>query len=69
MASEPEDGWPGGEDGQQELPPNAMYNELYHKVMTSKSPARILNNKVSSFEIYKDGWNSLQDRMDKNYQR
>ena len=44
-----------------------MYNELYHKVMTDKGNARILNNKISSFDVYKDGWNNIQDRMDKNY--
>lgn len=48
---------------------NPMYNELYHKVMASKSPNRILNNKVSGFDVYKEGWNNIQDRMDKNYQR
>lgn len=35
--------------------------------MTTQSKTRILNNKVSSFDIYKDGWNQLQDKNDKNY--
>ena len=41
--------------------------------MDNKSPEgqqhRILNNRVSSFEVYKDGWNQIQDKMDKNYQK
>jgi hypothetical protein len=45
-----------------------MYNELYHKVMTTGTKTtRILNNKVSTFEVYKEGWNQLQDKNDKNY--
>ena len=67
--SQPEDAFLGGQEAELEMPPNKMYNELYHKVMQSKSPTRILNNKVSSFEVYKDGWNTLQDRADKSYQR
>lgn len=44
-----------------QVPPADMYKDIYHQVMRSKSPAgaqhRILNNKLSSFEVYKDGWN------------
>lgn len=56
-----------------QMPPTAMYKDIYHKVMQTKSPLggqhRILNNKISSFEVYKDGWNQIQDKMDKNYQK
>lgn len=65
---------PGRASAQEDQPPAAMYNELYHKVMKNKNPTGphtrpLLSNKVSSFEVYKDGWNQIQDKMDKNYQK
>lgn len=30
---------------------------------------RLEISKPSTFEIYKEGWNKLQDKADKNYQR
>lgn len=47
-----------------------MYEELYHKVMKVKDPKdRLSNNQYNTFDAYKDTWNRIQDRNDRDYQR
>lgn len=52
-----------------------MYSDLYHEVMKSKSPVNQghhrpqFNNKTNSFNAYKDSWNQMQDKIDKDYQK
>lgn len=50
-----------------------MYEDLYHKVMQDKEAMkpkhRLGEDKASTFETYKDGWNSIQDKVDNEYQR
>lgn len=45
-----------------------LYEQLYHKVMTGQtSKNRIEKPQSNNFEVYKTGWNSMQDKNDKEY--
>jgi hypothetical protein len=47
-----------------------LYEQLYHKVMTGQTPKnRIDRPNSNNFEIYKQGWNAMQDKNDKEYQK
>lgn len=52
-----------------------MYADLYHKVMREKDPSaaahRVIKQvqKTNTFDVYKDGWNTLQDKSDREYQK
>ena len=47
-----------------------MYTDLYHKVMESKNPKNRIDPGIkNTFETYKDGWNKIQDKVDKDYQK
>jgi len=52
-----------------------MYADLYHKVMREKNPSAAAHRtikqvqKTNTFDIYKDGWNTMQDKSDREYQK
>ena len=46
-----------------------MYEDLYHKVVDTKPTHRLAVDKNSTFETYKEGWNTIQDKVDTEYQR
>jgi hypothetical protein len=41
--------------------------------MKSKSPEskarHLVNNESNAFDVYREGWNQMQDRMDRDYQK
>lgn len=47
-----------------------VYQKLFNNVMNSKSPYRVDGYKqINPFEVYKENWNRIQDKMDKEYQK
>jgi len=48
-----------------------MYEDLYHKVMKSKNPKdnthRVGGQSVNTFQVFKEGWSSMQDKINKDY--
>jgi hypothetical protein len=62
-----------GVSDQSNIHKERMYEDLYHKVMQDKDSTkpkhRLVPDKNSTFETYKDGWNSIQDKVDNEYQR
>lgn len=51
-------------------PNDKLYEKLYHKVMTGQNAKNRMERPPSNtFEVYKNGWNAMQDKNDKEYQR
>jgi hypothetical protein len=45
-----------------------MYENLYHKVMSSTSQKHRLQSPTENdFNVYKAGWNEMQDKRDNSY--
>lgn len=47
-----------------------MYEDLYHRVMKNNDPfakTRLPTDNTSTFDLYKDGWNQIQDKVDSEY--
>lgn len=49
-----------------------MYQDLYHQVMKSKDmkeSTHRVGQPMNAFQVYKEGWNKIQDKIDKDYQK
>jgi uncharacterized glyoxalase superfamily metalloenzyme YdcJ len=49
-----------------------MYSNLYQKVMKAKNPRENSNRMdqaagSNTFDVFKAGWNQMQDKYDKSY--
>lgn len=49
-----------------------MYKKIYHKMMKEVEPTvsqnpRLINKSSSPFDTFKDDWNKIQDKSDKEY--